>query len=411
MLYSAVFGRTTRTYPKDEISINAKLLLKAGFIDKLMAGSYTLLPLGWRVKEKTEDIIRSEMNKTGASELLMPLMHPKAVWEETGRWESAKDVMYQLEKDKKYFALSFTHEEIVLDLIRKHAGSYKDLPIKIYHFSTKFRNETRVKSGLLRTREFIMKDLYSAHITKDDLESYYQNVMDAYMRVFDRLDLKIKITQAGGGVFTKEYTHEFQMLSEAGEDTVFYCDNCDFAQNEEIFKENNVDKCPNCKNGKILTSKAIELGNTFPLGTWYAEKMNVFFTDKNGSKKPLWLASYGIGVTRVIGAIVEAYHDGRGIVWPEAVAPYQVHLIGLDLQDKEVKNNAYKVYGELKKSHIEVLFDDRKDLTAGEKFADADLIGIPHRLVVSKKTGDKIEFKKRNETESKLFSLDQILKR
>lgn len=402
MRYHELFGKTAKTDPKDEVSTNAKLLLKAGFIDKLMAGSHTLLPLGLLVKVKIENIIREEMNAIGAEELLMPLMHPKSIWNETGRWDKAKEVMYQFKKGDKEFALSFTHEEIVLDLVRKHSGSYKDFPIKIYHFSTKFRDEPRAKSGILRGREFLMKDLYSLHTTQEDLDKFYWQVADAYKKIFKKLGLDAKLVEAAGGVFTDNTTHEFQVLSDAGEDTVYYCEKCDFAQNKEIATIKEEDNCPKC-GSKIKSSKAIETGNIFRFGTTYSEKMNVSFTDAKGARQFPFLGSYGIGVTRVLGTLVELYHDDRGIVWPESTSPYQVHLIELDAETSSL-------YEKLMKEGIEVLFDDRPDVSAGEKFADADLIGIPNRLVVSKKTGEKVEWKKRNKTDIKLLDASEIIK-
>lgn len=396
MRYSQAFAKTTKTDPKDEVAINAKYLLKAGFIDKLMAGSYTLLPLGRRVERKIEQIIREEIDATGGQEVLMPLLHPKEIWNETGRWESAAEVMYQFEKDEREYALSFTHEEIVMDLIRKHFASYKDLPIKIYHFSTKFRQELRAKSGILRGREFLMKDLYSAHTSQEDLLKYYWEVADAYMKVFERMGLSVVIAEASGGVFTKNFTHEFQLKAEAGEDTIYKADGWEYWKNKEVMT-------PQDHNNPTLASiTTIEVGNIFPLGTHYAEKMGVYFTDTDGSKKPVWFGSYGIGVTRLIGAIVEASHDDRGIIWPEPVAPYQVHLIGLN-------QKAEDVYENLQTQGVEVLFDDRQDVGAGAKFADADLLGMPYRLVASDKTGDKIEVKKRTEQEARLMSLEEFV--
>ncbi len=409
MLYSRLFAKTTKTFPKDEVAINAKLLLKGGFIDKLMAGSYTLLPLGKRVEQKIQTTIREEMNKIGAQEILMPLLHPKHIWNETGRWEKAKEVMYQFEKDKKEFALSFTHEEIVMDLLRKHFSSYKDFPVSIYHFSTKFRDEPRAKSGILRGREFLMKDLYSAHTTRSDMMDYYKKVSQAYLKIFKRVGLEVKVVEAGGGVFTDEHTHEFQVLSDGGEDTIYYCDNCDFAQNKEL-SEKPADKCPHCNKGKVQTSKAIEVGNIFPLGTKYAEKMGVYVVEPGGKKTPIWLASYGIGVSRMIGALVEIYHDEKGILWPESVTPYIVHLVGLNLNEKDVKKRVEDLYKKFQEKNIEVLFDDREDISAGEKFADADLIGIPHRVVVSQKTGDKIEHKRRSSDKTELLTPEAVLK-
>jgi prolyl-tRNA synthetase len=376
-----------------------------------MSGSYTLLPLGRRVERKIEQVIREEMNKTGAQEVLMPLLHPKEIWNETGRWETAKEVMYQFEKDEREYALSFTHEEIVMDLIRKHVSSYKDFPVKIYHFSTKFRAELRAKSGILRGREFLMKDLYSAHINQEDLNKYYWEVADAYLRTFKRLGLNVKIVEAAGGVFTENVTHEFQQFAQTGEDLIYYCPSCDFAQNDEIAKVKEGDTCPKCGKEKIVTSKSIEVGNIFPLGTKYSEKMNAYFTDKDGSRKPIWFASYGIGPTRVMGTLVEVHHDEKGIIWPEAVAPYAVHLIGLTNDNSEIKEKVESIYKKLIDAEVEVLYDDRESVGPGEKFADADLIGIPVRLVVSTKTGDKVEWKKRNEKTIELLDIDSILKR
>lgn len=410
MKYSQFFPKTQREAPSGAQSLNHKLLVRAGFIDQLMAGSWTLLPLGFRVVSKINDIIRDELNKTGALELLMPLLHPKEIWNETGRWDSAKEVMYQFKKDNKEFALSFTHEEIVVDLIRKHFSGVKDLPVKVYHFSTKFRHELRAKSGILRGREFLMKDLYSAHIDEEDMLKYYKEVIDAYLKIFKRLGLDVKVVESSGGVFTDKHSHEFQVLSEVGEDTIYYCTLCDFAQNEEIAKVKENDTCPKCSKGKIKVSKAIEVGNIFPLGTMYSEKMGATYLDDKGNKKPLWLASYGIGPTRLLGTLVEVFNDDKGIIWPQSVAPFKAHLVLLHSNKESVKNFADKVYENLQKEEIEVLYDDR-DTAAGEKFKDADLIGIPVRLVVSEKNGENVEWKERKEEQSESLSLEEALKR
>ncbi|MBI1982372.1 MAG: hypothetical protein HYS68_02205 [Candidatus Levybacteria bacterium] len=410
MRYSKLFGKTIKEAPKDEVAANAKLLLRGGFIDKLMAGSYTLLHLGRRVEQKIEQIIREEMNATGAQEVLMPLLHPKEIWNETGRWDSAREVMYQFKKNDKEYALSFTHEEIVMDLVRKHISSYKDLPVKIYHFSTKFRDEKRVKSGILRGREFLMKDLYSVHVSEEDMTKYYQEVIEAYKRIFKRMELDAILTQAAGGVFTKGSTHEFQVIVDSGEDEIVYCPGGDFSANAEVSSVKEGKQC-DLGHGPLKKAKAIEVGNIFPLGTYYSEKMKALFTDHSGQKKPAWFASYGIGLTRAVGAIVEVHHDDKGIVWPESVAPYSVHLIEIRNPKSEIRNSADEVYARLQKEGIEVLYDDREDVSAGEKFADADLIGIPIRLVVSEKTQDKIEWKKRNEQKTQLLSVDAIVKR
>src|SRR3989338_64853 len=266
MKYSELFPKTKKGELQEELSVNAKLLVRAGFIDQLMAGSWTLLPLGFRVVEKIKKIIREELNKIGAQELLMPLLHPREIWDQTGRWSDpeVQKIMYQF-KDihEKEYGLSFTHEEIVMNLLSKFVQSYKDLPVKVYHFSTKFRNEPRAKSGILRAREFMMKDLYSAHVAEKDMYEYYNKVKDAYIRIFERLGLKVKVVEASGGVFTDKNSHEFQVLSDVGEDTIYYCGECDFAQNKEIFQGSAGDTCPKCKKGKIIEAKSIEVGNIF----------------------------------------------------------------------------------------------------------------------------------------------------
>src|SRR3989344_5863273 len=334
------------------------------------------------------------MNATGAQEILMPLVHPKSIWNETGRWETAREVMYQFKKDDKEYALSFTHEEILLDLVRKHIKTYHEFPAKLYHFSTKFRNELRAKSGLLRGREFLMKDLYSVHTSSEDLDKYYFEVAESYRKVFKRVDLDTKFVEAAGGVFTEGHTHEFQVLCETGEDTVYWCNACDFAENKEITKIKAGDKCPKCKKGKIIESKSIEVGNIFRFGTVYSEKMNVLFADKNGERKPAYLGSYGIGLTRLMGTLVEVYNDDKGIIWPKAVSPYEVHLV--HIEDPNTESWAKEVYEKLTK--------------AGEKFADCDLIGIPIRLVVSKKVGKgRIEFKKRDQAKIETISFDKVI--
>ncbi|MEK7550368.1 MAG: aminoacyl--tRNA ligase-related protein [Patescibacteria group bacterium] len=401
MKQSVLFPKTRKEAPKDAESINHKLLVKAGFIDQLMAGSWTLLPLGFRVVAKINQIIREEINAIGGQEMLMPLLHPKEIWNETGRWDKADEVMYKLtDSRKKEFALSFTHEEIVMDLLRKNITSYQDLPVAIYHFSTKFRNELRAKSGILRGREFMMKDLYSAHTSEEDLMDYYEKVKSAYSKIFTRLGFNFKIVKASGGVFTDKFTHEFQVLSDAGEDTIYWKEGDKEAVNEEIMEGDKND---------YKSAKSIEVGNIFPLGTWYAERMRFYYMDNMGKKKPVWFGSYGIGSTRVMGTLVEVFHDDNGIIWPKEVSPFDIHLVGLNGPHSAEAPRGKKVYEMLTKAGVEVLWDDR-DIPAGEKFADADLIGVPVRLVVSDKTGDKIEWKERTSSESKLLSFDEVIK-
>ncbi len=412
MKQSTLFPKTRKEAPKDAESVNHKLLVRAGFIDQLMAGSWTLLPLGLKVVSKINQVIREEMNAIGCQEMLMPLLHPKSIWGETGRWESseenplgAKEIMYQFQDLRgKEYALSFTHEEIVMDLLRKNITSYADLPVYVYHFSTKFRNEPRAKSGILRGREFMMKDAYSAHNSEKDLMDYYEKMKIAYAKIFKRLGFKIRITEASGGVFTTNHTHEFQVVAPTGEDTIYICDKCDWGFNQEIFDNKEGDICSSCKKGKIQKVKSIEVGNIFPLGTWYAERMRVYYADKDGKKKPVWFGSYGIGPTRVMGTLVEVSHDERGIIWNKIVSPYDVHLVELP------GGSGKKIYEDLKKEGIDVLWDDR-EVPAGEKFAESDLIGIPIRLVTSEKTKDLVEWKKRNSDKIDVISFKEVVSR
>lgn len=413
MKQSTLFPKTRKNAPKGAESINHQLLVRAGFMDQLMAGSWTLLPLGWRVVDKINDIIREELDKIGSQEVLMPLLHPKEIWNETGRWDKADEIMYKLKDSReKDFALSFTHEEIFLDLVRKHLDSYQDLPIALYHFSTKFRNELRAKSGILRGREFMMKDLYSIHAGEKDFWRFYEEVKKAYGKIFERIGFDYKVTEAGGGVFTKNFTHEFQVLAESGEDLIYYCTKCDWAVNKEVFDKDAVEnplpesakeKCPECGE-KVMNSNSIEVGNIFPFGTSYSEKMDVKFTSEKGEEEHPYFGSYGIGSTRVMGTWVEVNHDESGIIWPESIAPFNVHLLHLPGGEKFAKD----LYTKLTKKGVEVLWDDRT-ASAGEKFADADLVGIPVRLVVSKKTEEKIEYKKRTSDQTQFFTVDELL--
>lgn len=404
MRQSKLFSKTLKIAPKDAVSASHKYLIQAGFVDMLQAGAYTYLPLAWRVIGKINQIVREEMNAEGAQELLMPALQPKNIWEETGRWSgSLSEVMYQF-KDAggKELGLAATHEEVVYDLMRRFINSYKDLPVAVYQIQNKFRAELRPKGGLMRGREFMMKDLYSFHLDADDLNDYYNRMIAAYKRVYSRCGLDAKVVEASGGVFTDNFSHEFQVVSDAGEDKILYCDACDWAQNSEISELKPGDKCPKCGLA-IKEGKSIEVGNIFNFGEKYAKDMNGYVNNEQGEKKPLLMASYGIGISRLVATIVEKFNDSKGIIWPESVAPFKAHLISIK-KDEE----AGKIYDQLIAKGIEVLFDDR-DLSAGAKFADADLIGLPWRLVVSDKTGDKIEIKKRNENDGQLLELSEVL--
>ena len=411
MLYSKVFPKTIKGGKKYE-SANADLLINGGFIDQVMTGVYTFLPLGWRVLNKIEDIIREEMNKIG-EEMLMPGLSPKKLWEDTNRLETI-DVLFKVSGANKAsramndaeYILNCTQEDVITPLAKRFFTSYKDFPFALYHIQVKYRNEPRAKSGILRGREFRMKDLYSFHTSEESLIDYYENTAKpAYIETFKKLGLgdSTVIALASGGDFTKNNSHEFQTICDAGEDTLYHDKETGIYYNKEVIKDPESDKY------EILT--AAEVGNIFPLNTKFSKAIDYTFTDETGEKHPIYMGSYGIGTTRVMGVLVEKHHDEQGIIWPVQVAPYLVHLIGLDLHNAQIKENVEKLYHKLLDAGIEVLYDDREEARAGEKFATADLIGNPIRLVISKRTEDKIEWKKRNEKESELIGVDEVMKR
>ncbi|MBZ1345310.1 MAG: prolyl-tRNA synthetase [Candidatus Nealsonbacteria bacterium] len=394
MKQGQLFTKTIRQVPKDEKSINAQLLIRAGFIDKLMAGVYTFLPLGLLVFKKIENIIRDEMNKIGGQEVLMPVLHPKNLWEKTQRWHSSE--MFKLKsRGGKDYGLGWTHEEIITPLVQKFAKSHKDLPLYVYQIQDKFRDELRVKSGLLRGLEFVMKDLYSFHKNEKDLDRYYEIVKKAYFRIFKRcgLEKETLLTLASGGTFS-QYSHEFQTITLFGEDTIYLCQKCKLGINKEIIAKEKY-SCPECKSKNLEIKKVIEVGNIFKLKDKFSRAFNFTFRDEDGKEKMVLMGCYGIGLSRLMGAITEVHHDKNGIIWPKEVAPFNLHLIQIE-NSKKVKRAAERIYQDLRGVGIEILYDDR-DKSPGEKFVEADLIGIPWRIVVSERTLAKgcIELKKR----------------
>jgi prolyl-tRNA synthetase len=410
MRQSKLFTKVSRESPKEESSINARLLIRGGFIDKLMAGVYTFLPLGQKVMEKIENIIRGEMTGIGGQEILMPALNPKENWQLTDRWKYPE--MFKLKnRSEEDFSLGWTHEEIITPLVGKFLNSYRDLPLYIYQFQTKFRDELRSKSGLLRGVEFLMKDLYSFHADEKDLDEYYEKVKKAYFNIFTRCGLgdATFLTFASGGAFSK-YSHEFQTITQFGEDEIYLCKKCRMAINKEIIEEEKF-QCKKCGSKGLELKKAIEAGNIFKLGDKFTKAFHLAFKDKDGKEKVPLMGCYGIGLSRLMGAIVEVHNDERGILWPEEVSPFRVHLIPIE-NDEKVKKTAERLYSDFQKKGIDVFWDDRDEKTAGEKFADCDLIGIPKRIVVSKRTLEKesVEIKERKEQKTELIRLSRVMK-
>ena len=384
MRYSSLFGKTTRTVPRDEVTANAELLTRAGYVEKLMAGVYTYLPLGLKVLDRISDIVREEMDAIGGQELLMPMLHPKENWVTTGAWKTL-DVLFELEsRTGREYALGQSEEEVVTPLVMSRVQTWRDLPQQVYQVGWKFRDELRAKSGIMRGREFLMKDMYSFHEDQADFDRFYQVVKDAYLRVYDRVGLVAKVTEASGGAFSQKISYEFMVLTDAGEDDILVCDACEFCVNVEIATVKAGETCPKCGAGTLTQARASEVGNVFDLGQKYGRDFGMGFTDRDGNKQFPVMGCYGLGITRLMGVIVEHFHDERGIIWPAAVAPAQVHIVPIG-KDEAAHAQAESLYHTLRQAGISVLWDDR-DATAGVKLADADLIGLPWRMVVSART-------------------------
>jgi len=398
MRQTQLFTKTRREAPKDEVAKNAQLLIRAGFINKEMAGVYSYLPLGLRVLNKIVGVIREEINAIGGQEVSLTALQDKKNWEATNRWDDkVVDNWFKTAlKNGTELGLGFTHEEALTALMKDHIRSFRDLPVSAYQFQTKFRNEARAKSGIMRGREFLMKDLYSFCRDQKEQDAFYEKAKQAYVRIFDRLGLggETYVTFASGGSFSK-YSHEFQTLTVAGEDTIYVHEKKKIAVNKEVLTDE-VLKDLGIKKEELVEKKAVEVGNIFSLGTKFSEPLGLVYTNEEGKPAPVVMGSYGIGPGRVMGTIVEVHADDKGLVWPEAVAPFAVHLIAIFDKAGKVKVEADKLYKKLSDKGIEVLFDDR-DATAGEKFGDSDLIGIPTRYVISEKTlvSDSVEKKDR----------------
>lgn len=411
MRFSHLFSRTCKDTSRSDVSRNAQLLTRAGYVDKLMAGVYSYLPLGLRVLNKIEGIIRKEMEGLGAQEILMPALQPKDIWEQTGRWETV-DILFRFKgAGDRDMTLGPTHEEVVTPLVTSFIRSYRDLPTVVYQIQTKFRNEARAKSGLLRGREFRMKDMYSFHATAEDLDVFYEKTVDAYRKIFDQCGLgrQTLLTYASGGVFSK-FSHEFQTITPYGEDLVYRLPGSDLAVNRDIVHEEGVlaEIAKDKRFEDLEEAKAIEVGNIFKLSTRFSDAFGKTYVDGNGNNQKIHMGCYGIGPSRLMGTIAECLSDELGLVWPIEVSPFSVHLVSLFRESSDIMV-ANRLYEDLLSWGLDVLYDDRQ-LQAGEKLADFDLIGIPHRLVISTRSlaQDSIEYKSRTSKDTESIKMENL---
>lgn len=408
MRVSKQFTKTLKEAPADEVAKNAQLLIRAGFVYKEMAGVYAYLPLGLRVIEKIKQIVREEMNAIDSNELIMTALQRREIWEKTTRWsDDVVDVWFKTKlKDDTELGLGWSHEEPIVEMMKNYVQSYKDLPASLYQFQTKMRNELRAKSGIMRGREFVMKDMYSFHASKEDLDHYYNQTIEAYKRVYDRLGIGYDtyVTFASGGAFTK-FSHEFQTVTDAGEDIIYLHREKNIAINEEVIDE--ATKELGISRDELEKVKTAEVGNIFNFGTQKTDEMELYYTGEDGQKHSLHIGSYGIGITRVMGVIAEKMSDEKGLIWPVAVAPYVVYLVSIGKQGTVAADS---FYDELVQAGIEVLYDDR-DERPGAKFADAELLGIPYRITISDRSVDagKHELTTRSSGEVELLTREQII--
>ncbi|MEK7594784.1 MAG: aminoacyl--tRNA ligase-related protein [Patescibacteria group bacterium] len=412
MKLSKLFTKTSKNVPADETSKNAQLLIQAGFIYKVMAGVYAYTPLGLRVVENIKQIVREEMNAINGQELIMTNLQRTEPWQTTGRWDDkVVDIWFKTKlKDDTELGLAWSHEEAIIDMMKHFVSSYKDLPISVYQFQTKLRNELRAKSGIMRGREFVMKDMYSLSVDAAQHDAYYNSAIEAYKKVYDRLGLgeDTYVTFASGGAFT-QFSHEFQTVCEAGEDVIYLHKGKNIAINEEVLNDESLAKLGIARD-ELEEVKSSEVGNIFNFGTDKSEQMDFGFTNEAGEKQFIHLGSYGIGITRIMGVIAEKFSDDKGLVWPENVAPAKVYLARLG-DSTEVIKQSDELYEKLTAAGAETLYDDR-DMRPGQKFADADLLGIPYRVVISDKTVavSKYELKARTSDDSKQVDINELFK-
>lgn len=413
MKMSQLFTKTSKTAPADETARNAQLLIQAGYIHKEMAGVYAFLPLGKRVLDNIADIVREEMNAVGGQEVQMTVLQPKEIFEKTDRWDDAKvDNWFKTKLNNgTELGMGLTHEEPIVDAMKDFISSYKDLPVAVYQIQSKFRNELRAKSGLLRGREFTMKDMYTFARSQEEHDEIYEKIAEAYARVYDRLgigDITYR-TYADGGIFTKKFSDEFQTISPIGEDTIYVHEGKKIAFNEEIMTDETLANM-GIKREELIEKRGVEVGNIFPLESKYSDALELFYSDENGEQQSIIMGCYGIGISRLVGMLAEHFSDEKGLVWPEAVAPFKVIISQLG-DDEAVTQHAYDMYQKLTDHGVAVLWDDRTDARPGEKFADADLLGIPYRVIVSAKTvaANTFEVKQRQSAESEMLDLEAVI--
>lgn len=413
MRLSQLFTKTSKTAPADEVSKNGRLLIQAGYVYKVMAGVYAYTPLGLRVLENIKQIVREEMDAIGGQELIMSSLQKRSTWEETGRWDDeVVDIWFKSQlKDGTDVGFGWSHEEAIIEMMKQYIESYKDLPAYVYQFQTKMRNELRAKSGIMRGREFVMKDMYSMAVDAAQHDKFYNSCIEAYKRVYDRLGIgqDTYVTFASGGAFT-QFSHEFQTVCDAGEDVIYVNREKGIAVNEEVLDEESLARL-GVKREELEEVKSAEVGNIFNFGTQKSQDTDFIFTNEQGERQLVHLGSYGIGITRVMGVIVEKFADDKGLVWPEAVAPAKVYLARLGVSPDTVAA-ADELYNLLTEKSVTVLYDDR-DMRPGEKFADADLLGIPYRVVVSDRSvaAGTFEFKGRTEVDAQHIGRPELLAR
>ncbi|NQY74025.1 MAG: proline--tRNA ligase [Candidatus Margulisbacteria bacterium] len=415
MKFSKLYCPTLKETPKDALVASHQLMMRSGMIRKLAAGIYSYLPLGLKIMRKIECIVREEMNRSGAQEILMPSVIPSELWKETGRWDLyGKELLRLKDRASREFCYGPTHEEVITDIVRNNINSYKQLPMNLYQIQTKFRDEIRPRFGLMRGREFIMKDAYSFHTSESCLEDTFQEMENTYGRIFSRAGLNFKIVEADSGNIGGSGSREFMVTAESGEDAILECDHCQYSANVEVAEKSGGtsegDRCGRCKKGSLSITRGIEVGHIFKLGDKYSKVMTATVLDDKGNASPIMMGCYGIGIGRTMAAAIEQHHDERGIKWPLSLAPFLVDIILIKAGNPEQMKIGEKIYEDLTKENIDVLLDDR-ELSPGIKFKDADLIGIPFQLIIGNKTieNQTIELKSRKSGEVQILNLSDII--